>query len=275
MSLQNNYFSYVAYTGAGDACNNAANPSGMNTLAVGSSCSVTVNYNPLLGANAQSGNLIFTPMASYIDANNISKTYAQATLSVGYSSTTPVVTIVMNTPISNSQNNPFAFNILPNGSEFESQVFTFTNTGNIPASEISFNNVLSGYPSLSSLNITASSNVANPCVNQATLNPGVSCSIVLTFGPVSAEQELESVGLQFSATNTVTSTTSGVNYYISAQASDTKLNLTAIAYSTDGNTWTTTESTTDLGGGSANPLSFTNYQAYPVYLKYSYLNNGT
>lgn len=275
VSLQNNYFSYVAYTGAGDACNNAANPSGVSTLAVGSSCSVTVNYNPPLGANAQSGNLIFTPVASYIDANNINKTYAQATLSVGYSSTTPMVTIVMNTPISNSQNNPFAFNILPNGSEFESQVFTFTNTGNIPASEISFNNVLSGYPSLSSLNITASSNVANPCVNQATLNPGVSCSIVLTFGPVSAEQELESVGLQFSATNTVTSTISGVNYYISAQASDTKLNLTAIAYSTDGNTWTTIESTTDLGGGSANPLSFTNYQAYPVYLKYSYLNNGT
>ncbi|TXI97909.1 MAG: hypothetical protein E6Q32_11025 [Neisseriales bacterium] len=274
MTLQNSYLSYVAYTGIGDACRNAANPSGVITLAAGASCSVVINYNPAFAAGGQSGNLVFTPVANYIDVDNISKTYSQATLSMGYSSTTPVVTIVMTTPASNSQNNPFAFNILPNGIDFESQVFTFTNTGNIPATDISFNNVISGYPSLSSLNITASSDVANPCVNLATLNQGASCSMVLTFGPVSAEQALESVGLQFSATNAVTSAVVGVNYYISAEADDAKLSLAAIAYSTDGNTWTTIESTTDLGGRSTDPLSFDNYQAYPIYLKYSYLSNG-
>lgn len=274
MTLQNSYLSYVAYTGTGDACKNAANPSGVTTLAASASCSVTINYNPPLAAGEQSGSLVFTPVANYADANNITKTYSQATLSMNYSSTTPVVTIVMSTPASNSQNNPFAFNILPNGSDSKSQVFTFTNTGNIPATDISFNDVISGYPSLSSLNITASSNVADPCVNLATLNSGASCSTILTFGPVSAPQALESVGLQFNATNAVSSTLVGVNYYISAEANDTKLNLAAIAYSTDGNTWTTIESTNDVGGASANPLSFTNYQAYPVYLKYSYLNNG-
>lgn len=275
VTLQNSYLSYVAYTGdGGSACNNAANPSGVTTLAANESCNVTISYNPPLAADAQSGSFVFTPVATYTDVDDVSKTYSQATLSMSYSSKTPEVTIVMTTPASNSQNNPFAFNILPNGNDFESQVFTFTNNGNIPATGISFNNVISGYPSLSSLNITTSSDVANPCVNLATLNPGASCSTVLTFGPVSAEQALESVGLQFNATNSVTSTPVGFNYYISAEADDTKLNLAAIAYSTDGNTWTTIESTTDLGGASANPLNFTNYQAYPVYLKYSYLNNG-
>lgn len=275
MTLQNSYLSYVAYTGdGGNACNNAANPSGVTTLAANESCNVTISYNPPLAADAQNGSFVFTPVANYTDANNVIKTYSQATLSMNYSSSTPQVTIVMTTPASNSQNNPFAFNILPNGSDFESQVFTFTNNGNIPATGISFNNVIPEYPSLSSLNIAASSDVANPCVNLATLNPGASCSTVLTFGPVSAEQALESVGLQFNATNAVTSTPVGFNYYISAEADDAKLSLAAIAYSRDGNTWTTIESTTDVGGASNNPLRFNNYQAYPVYLKYSYLSNG-
>ena len=275
ITAQNNYMTYVPYTGGGSACRSSADPSGVTSLSAGASCGVTINYNPALSANAQSGNIVFNPIFSYTDNNNITKTYSQATLNINYSSTTPVVSIVMNTPASNSQNNPFAFHILPNGSDFESQVFTFTNTGNIPASAISFNNVLSGYPSLNSVNVTASSNVANPCVNAAMLAPGASCSTVLTFGPVAAAQDLESIGLSFSATNPVTSATTGIDYYITTQATDTKLSLATIAYSTDGSNWTSIESTSSLGGTSGNPLTFTNYQAYPVYLKYTYSNNGT
>lgn len=270
LGVQNQYLSYITDNVTPNKCSNVTS-GGSFVLPKNNSCNLVINYAPPLAAGAQNGNFTINPVATYTNASGESQTYAAASGSYSYSSTLPVAAISI-TPTTTA-NNKFLFNILPNGVETQAQTFTFTNTGNVPATVNNFTSLIAG-SSLNGMNIVATNNNCNIGGN---LDAGSSCSYNFVYGPLSAEQESLSAQLGVTSTNSVTSEANSTEYYyISSQALDSKMVLSDISYSTDqGTNWTSIQSANESGGGAANPITFTNYNAHPVYLRYIYANTGT